>query len=146
VNPASDGMTEMKSLVKEVLEEASTQIHPILDQAWNDHIVKLIISYPIKKRTEEALKSRKARRPVGGSSSSTIIQMSDGEKVKLQLFLDFEMFRKHVNDVGVEPTTVIGLFKLNELTEEGERLLEQQQQQQQQQQTTVKAASNMTGK
>lgn len=210
---STDEISEMKSLVKEVLEEASNQIHAIIDKAWNDQIVKLIIAKcsaplgavkgvaatyrmtnrppptqaspfvgtilrPLKEfdtefinriphrigskwkqqivvtvaeryalavedliatvqRTEEALKSRKARRTVG---SSGIIQMSDGEKVKLQLFLDYEMFAKHIKDVGIEPITIIGLSKLKELTVEGERLSEQQQQ------SVIKSSNNTNGK
>jgi hypothetical protein len=57
--------------------------------------------------------------------------MSDGEKVKLQLYLDYQLFATNVRDVGVEPATVIGLSRLQELTAEGERLQEQIQQQQQ---------------
>ena len=49
----------------------------------------------------------------------------DGEKVKLQLFLDHREFRKHVvNLLGgdSELTWIGGLVKLGELTEEAEEL------------------------
>lgn len=81
------------------------------------------------KRTEEALKSRKTRRMMAGG-------MSDGEKVKLQLFLDHREYRSRVEallagssgDDGEDaPAAVVmgsigGLVKLGELTEEAESL------------------------
>jgi hypothetical protein len=48
--------------------------------------------------------------------------MSDGEKVKLQLYLDCLTFSQSVLEVGVDPATVIGLSKLRDLTAEGEQL------------------------
>lgn len=190
-----DEREEVKALVREVLDEASTQIHPIIDKAWNEHVVTILttkcsvplgavkgvattyrmtnrppptqaspfvdtILRPLQEfniefanrtpdrvganwkqqivvtvaeryaaaveeliatvqRTEVALKNRKARRMASGGAAL----MSDGEKVKLQLFLDFQTFARHVKDVGVEPATVIGLSKLKELTLEGEKLL-----------------------
>jgi hypothetical protein len=66
-------------------------------------------------RTEVALKNRKARRTTAGG-------MSDGEKVKLQLYLDYQAFTRFVREVGVEPASVIGLSKLAEITVEGEKL------------------------
>ena len=71
-------------------------------------------------RTEVALKNRKARRIAAGG-------MSDGEKLKLQVYLDFKCFHLSVRDVGVEPATVLGLSKLKELTAEGESLQSRQQ-------------------
>jgi hypothetical protein len=53
--------------------------------------------------------------------------MSDGEKVKLQLYLDFLTFSQSVREVGVDPATVIGLSKLRDLTAEGEQLREKNQ-------------------
>jgi len=66
-------------------------------------------------RTEVALKNRKARRTAMGG-------MSDGEKVKLQLYLDYKAFAKQVQEVGVDPTTVDGLAKLRDLTKDAEKL------------------------
>mmetsp|Transcript_7891 Transcript_7891/g.13064 ORF Transcript_7891/g.13064 Transcript_7891/m.13064 type:complete len:541 (-) Transcript_7891:8-1630(-) len=65
-------------------------------------------------RTEVALQSRRARRTVAGS-------MSDGEKVKLQLYLDYEEFSKGVQQVGVDPTTVEGVAKLRTLTQDAKK-------------------------
>ncbi|KAL7580837.1 hypothetical protein ACA910_001110 [Epithemia clementina (nom. ined.)] len=189
-------LEELKSLVSSVLEEASSQIHPVIDKSWNEIIVKLVtakcsgplsavkgvavmyrmtnrppptqpssfvgtIFRPLNdfsrsfrnrtpemigakwkqqivvtvsdryaaavdellttvQRTEVALKNRKARRIAAGG-------MSDGEKLKLQLYLDYKCFSQSVRDVGVDPATVIGLSKLKELTAEGEALQSRQQ-------------------
>jgi hypothetical protein len=70
------------------------------------------------KRTEDALKGRATRRTMAGG-------MSDGEKVKLQLFLDHREFKKHVEDLlgdAHELTWIEGLVKLGQLTEEAEEL------------------------
>jgi hypothetical protein len=72
------------------------------------------------KRTEEALKSRKTRRMMAGG-------MSDGEKVKLQLYLDHKEFKSNVEELGVVSNHVAGLVKLGELTQEAESLFEQTQ-------------------
>ena len=51
--------------------------------------------------------------------------MSDGEKVKLQLFLDHKEFKKQVESLlggSVENEGVVGLDKLGELTKEAEDL------------------------
>lgn len=72
------------------------------------------------KRTEEALKSRKTRRMMAGG-------MSDGEKVKLQLYLDHKEFKSHVEELDVDVERVAGLVKLRDLTQEAESLFEQTQ-------------------
>ena len=190
---------ELRSLVSEIFCEVSDQIHPVIDKAWNEIIVKLLTtkcSGPLSavkgvavmyrmtnrppptqpssfvgtifrplidfgrsyrnrtperigakwkhqivvtvsdryaaavdellttvQRTEVALKNRKARRIAAGG-------MSDGEKLKLQLYLDYKSFRQSVQvEVGVDPATVIGLSKLQELTAEGEGLEQSRQEQ-----------------
>jgi hypothetical protein len=65
-------------------------------------------------RTEVALSSRRARRV------TTAGGLSDGDKVKLQVYLDYQRFAQSVIDVGVEPASVIGLSRLQTLTAEGE--------------------------
>lgn len=72
------------------------------------------------KRTEEALKSRKTRRMMAGG-------MSDGEKVKLQLFLDYREFKSQVERLTVDAESIEGLVKLGKLTEEAESLFLQSQ-------------------
>lgn len=68
-------------------------------------------------RTEVAMQRRKSKRTsVGG--------MSDGEKVKLQLLLDYQEFAKSVQDVGIDPGTVEGVEKLRTLTIDVETLRE----------------------
>lgn len=187
--------SELRILAGEVLKEASEQINPIIDSAWNTYIVKILtakcsgplaavkgvaatyrmtnrpppthaspfvgtILRPLKdfdkefssrtpdrvgskwkdqivmtvadrysiaveeliatvQRTEVALKNRKARRTAVGG-------MSDGEKVKLQLFLDYRAFSEHVREVGVDPSIVKGIDKLRALTIEAEALLDRQ--------------------
>jgi len=68
------------------------------------------------KRTEDALKSRKTRKMMAGG-------MSDGEKVKLQLLLDYRQYRNDVEELGLETDSIEGLVKLNQLTLEAESLL-----------------------
>lgn len=189
-------LSELRSLAADVLKEASEQITPIIDTAWNTYIVSILtakcsgplaavkgvaatyrmtnrppptqaspfvgtILRPVKDfdaefasrtpmrvgtqwkeqivlsvaesysvaveeliatvaRTEVALKNRKAKRTAKGG-------MSDGEKVKLQLFLDFKAFSEHVQEIGVDPASVRGVDKLRQLTIEAESLLERQQ-------------------
>jgi hypothetical protein len=182
---------ELRSLISETLKDASDQIHPLVDKAWNEIVVNILttkcagplagvrgvaatyrmtnrppptqaspfvvsILRPLKEfdqefsnrtpervgsrwkqqivvaisdryavaveeliatvqRTEAALQSRRTRR-------TSAAGMSDGEKVKLQLYLDFLTFSQSVQEVGVDPATVIGLSKLRDLTAEGEQL------------------------
>ncbi len=72
------------------------------------------------KRTEEALKSRTTRRMMVGG-------MSDGEKVKLQLFLDHSEFKRNLEQLlGTEWTAagkIGGLIKLEQFTKEAEDLV-----------------------
>lgn len=197
-NPSNDSseaeQADLRELVLDVLKEASDQIHPTIDKAWNKVVVNLLIQKcsgplaavkgvaatyrmtnrppptqaspfvgtilrPLKEfdkefanriptrigsawkqqvvvtvadryaaavddliatvqRTEVALKNRKARRTAAGG-------MSDGEKVKLQLYLDYQAFATSIREVGIEPATVIGLSVLGELTSEGEKLMNQ---------------------
>eukprot|EP00594_Rhizosolenia_setigera_P004895 CAMPEP_0178943356 /NCGR_PEP_ID=MMETSP0789-20121207/2541_1 /TAXON_ID=3005 /ORGANISM="Rhizosolenia setigera, Strain CCMP 1694" /LENGTH=861 /DNA_ID=CAMNT_0020622941 /DNA_START=41 /DNA_END=2623 /DNA_ORIENTATION=+ len=70
------------------------------------------------KRTEVALKSRlgnkKPNSRLGFNQSGT--SMSDGDKVKLQVYLDYQEFARHVTDVGVDVTQIPGVMKLGTLT------------------------------
>ena len=54
--------------------------------------------------------------------------MSDGEKVKLQLYLDEREFRQSIVAVGVEAESIHGVNKLSQLTKSGESLFTQNQQ------------------
>lgn len=71
-------------------------------------------------RTELALNSRRARKTAAGG-------MRDGDKVKLQLYLDYSLFKKTVEEVGVDPGSVMGLVKLKDLTAEGEGFLQRKE-------------------
>jgi hypothetical protein len=44
--------------------------------------------------------------------------------VKLQVFLDYQVFAASVREIGVDPDTVIGISRLKELTAEGSDLLQ----------------------
>jgi hypothetical protein len=182
---------ELRSLVSQVLREASEQIHPLVEIAWNEIIVQLMIEKcsgplaavrgvvatyrmtnrppptqaspyvgtilrPLKEfsndfslrtpdqvgnnwkmlvlddvtnrysvaveelittvqRTEVALQSRRTRRAASGG-------ISDGDKVKLQLYLDFQAFCRDVQELGVDPSSVKGVARLRTLTEEAQKL------------------------
>jgi conserved oligomeric Golgi complex subunit 2 len=69
-------------------------------------------------RTEVALQNRRARRAASGG-------ISDGDKVKLQLYLDFQAFCSDVTELGVDPSSVEGIAKLRTLTEEVQKLQQQ---------------------
>ena len=69
-------------------------------------------------RTENALRTRRAAQRRQTSAST----LSDGEKVKLQVYLDYQAFHQSVRQVGIDPATVIGLSQLQELTSMGVEL------------------------
>jgi hypothetical protein len=73
-------------------------------------------------RAEESLLKRKGGRATTTNIRSGGIQMSDGEKVKLQLHLDYLTFIQCVQDIGIDPLTIDGIVKLGILTKEGEAL------------------------
>jgi len=178
---------EVQTLVSEVFGEVSGKIRPLVEHAWNDIIVKLLVEKcsgvlaavkgvvatyrmtnrpspthaspyvktilrPLKElsnefslrtpdyignewqvsvltdvtdrygvaveelittvqRTEVALQNRRTRRAASGGTS-------DGDKVKLQLFLDFQAFCQDVQELGVDPSSIEGISKLRTLTEE----------------------------
>ena len=66
-------------------------------------------------RTEVALQNRRTRRAASGG-------ISDGDKVKLQLYLDFQAFCRDVQDLGVDPSTIVGIAKLRTLTDDAQKL------------------------
>ena len=108
--------------LKEFDNSYSSRTPPQIGEEWKYSVIGTVADrYSIAveeliatvKRTEEALKSRKTRRMMAGG-------MSDGEKVKLQLFLDHKEFKSHVEELGVDSERVAGLLKLKELTEEAQ--------------------------
>ena len=187
--------TELRSLVAEVLKEASSQIRPLVERIWNEVIVKILIEKcsgplaavkgvaatyrmtnrppptqaspyvatilrPLKEfnaefshrkpdhvgeswkhetmtivterystaveellttvqRTEVALQSRRARRAASGG-------ISDGDKVKLQLYLDFQEFCRQMEELGVDSSSVEAISRLKLLTEEAGSLMKTQ--------------------
>ena len=111
--------------LKEFDKSFSTRTPPQIGDTWKQQIVGAVSSnYSLAvedliatvKRTEEALKSRKTRKMMAGG-------MSDGEKVKLQLLLDYRDFKKDVEELGLEAGSIEGIAKLNNLTSEAEGLL-----------------------
>lgn len=62
-------------------------------------------------RTENALRSRQQRRTMSSGG------ISDGDKVKLQLFLDHQEFARGAQELGVDVGRIPGLAKLKSLTE-----------------------------
>jgi hypothetical protein len=190
---SEDDRIELRSLVSDMLKETSSQIQPIIERAWNDIIVKLLIEKcsgplaavkgvaatyrmtnrppptqaspfvgtvlrPLKefdnefsdrtpdhigsrwktlvvtsitdryslameelidtvKKTEVALQNRRATRRAASGG------VSDGDKVKLQLFLDYQQYSRHVQELGVDPTTIPGIAKLESLTTEGSQFV-----------------------
>ena len=104
--PSQIGDEWKKTIITAVAEKYSSAVEELINTV---------------QRTEEALKNRKARRSAAGG-------MSDGEKVKLQLFLDYREFRKSIDTVGVEAESIHGVNKLSQLTKSGESLFTQNQQ------------------
>jgi len=111
--------------LKEFDATFSSRTPPQIGDEWKQQIVGAVSSkYSLAvedliatvKRTEEALKSRKTRKLMAGG-------MSDGEKVKLQLLLDYRQYKKDVEELGLETDSIEGLVKLNQLTLEAESLL-----------------------
>lgn len=111
--------------LKEFNTTFSSRTPPQIGDVWKQKIVEAVSSkYSIAvedliatvKRTEEALKSRKTRKMMAGG-------MSDGEKVKLQLLLDYRQYKKDVEELGLESDSIEGVVKLNQLTSEAESLL-----------------------
>lgn len=77
-----------------------------VSQGYSAAVEELITTV---QRTEVALKNRKARRTAAGV-------VSDGEKVKRQLFLDYREFSQMVQDLNIDVNSVAGLLKLQTLT------------------------------
>jgi len=111
--------------LKEFDTTFSSRTPPQIGDVWKQKIVEAVSSkYSVAvedliatvKRTEEALKSRKTRKMMAGG-------MSDGEKVKLQLLLDYRQYKKDVEELGLESDSIEGVVKLNRLTSEAESLL-----------------------
>eukprot|EP00584_Thalassiosira_punctigera_P007234 CAMPEP_0172538914 /NCGR_PEP_ID=MMETSP1067-20121228/10199_1 /TAXON_ID=265564 ORGANISM="Thalassiosira punctigera, Strain Tpunct2005C2" /NCGR_SAMPLE_ID=MMETSP1067 /ASSEMBLY_ACC=CAM_ASM_000444 /LENGTH=984 /DNA_ID=CAMNT_0013324507 /DNA_START=27 /DNA_END=2981 /DNA_ORIENTATION=- len=116
--------------LKEFDDAYASRTPPQIGDAWKRRVVESVsdkYSAAVEeliatvKRTEEALRGRKTRRTMAGG-------MSDGEKVKLQLYLDHREFRSRVAELGVDPEGIKGLVGLGELTKEAEALFLRTQQ------------------
>jgi len=122
---ASPFLASVLRPLKEFDTTFSSRTPPQIGDLWKQKIVEAVsLKYSIAvedliatvKRTEEALKSRKTRKMMAGG-------MSDGEKVKLQLLLDYRQFKNDVEELGLESNSIEGIVKLNQLTAEAESLL-----------------------
>ena len=110
--------------VHEFVAEFSERTPAQIGSEWKKKIVSTISSkyesavselIETVQRTEEALKNRKVRRAVAGG-------MSDGEKVKLQLYLDQQKFTESVSTLGIDANEVDGVKSLMKLTGPAESL------------------------
>ena len=110
--------------VHDLVSEFSTRTPIQVGDEWKKKIVRTIagkyevaVSELIEtvQRTEEALKNRKVRRAAAGG-------ISDGEKVKLQLYLDQKKFCQSVSEIGIDPSEIDGVKNLIALTEGAESL------------------------
>lgn len=99
--PSHMGILWKKRIVDTVSERYSTAVSELMETV---------------QRTEEALKNRKARRSMAGG-------MSDGEKVRLQLYLDQRAYTQSVVETGIAPDAVEGVQNLISLTEGAQELL-----------------------
>lgn len=77
----------------------------IIDNVTSKYHVAIQELIETVKRTEVALKNRKSKKTMlgnnalmGGGNSS----MTDGEKVRLQLLLDYRAYRKSIQDLGID--------------------------------------------
>jgi len=111
--------------LKEFKEEFADRIPPKLTSQWEVNIVSTISDrYAVSvedllstvQRTEAALQNRRSRRAASGG-------VSDGDKVKLQLYLDYKEFLQHVEGLGIDANLCDGMGRLQKLTEEGASML-----------------------
>jgi len=108
--------------LKEFDENFSSRQPPQVGPEWKTQVVSIVAEkYSVAveelletvKRTEMALKNRKSRKFTTGG-------MSDGEKVKLQLYLDYKEFAEHVSKIGIDTSDIEGVTTLGSLTVEAE--------------------------
>lgn len=113
--------------LKEFANEFSHRKPDHIGNAWKIHTVTVVTErystaveelLSTVQRTEVALQSRRTRRAASGG-------MSDGEKVKLQLYLDFQEFCRQIEGVGLKPASIEGVAKLKNLTVEAESQAQQ---------------------
>ena len=98
--PSHIGILWKRNIISTVSEKYSKSVAELLETV---------------QKTEEALKNRKTRRTLAGG-------MSDGEKVRLQLYLDQKAYVESVQDCDIDPSTVDGINHLISLTKSAEEL------------------------
>jgi len=115
--------------LKEFDDTYSSRTPPQIGSRWKSAVVYTVSAryseaveelIATVERTENALKTRKVRRTASGG-------MSDGDKVKLQLFLDHQEYASNVAYLGIDVKAVPGLVKLKALTEQAVTLYAQTQ-------------------
>ena len=116
---ASPFVSKILAPLKEFDDSYSSRTPPQIGSRWKSAVVYTVSAryseaveelIATVERTENALKTRKVRRTASGG-------MSDGDKVKLQLFLDHQEYASNVAYLGIDVEAVPGLVKLKSLTE-----------------------------
>jgi hypothetical protein len=132
----------------EFSEKFESRTSPQIGNEWKEIILTTISQkYSVAveelletvRRTEEALSSRRgmgarARAGAGGAPAISGGALTDGQKVKLQVYLDFQAFLSDITALGLPEQGMYmeGVAKLQELTQPAEPLWKQVQQSQQQ--------------
>ena len=126
---ASPFVSKILGPLKEFDDTYSSRTPPQIGSRWKSAVVYTVSAryseaveelIATVERTENALKTRKVRKTASGA-------MSDGDKVKLQLFLDHQEYASNVAYLGIDVAAVPGLVKLKALTEQAVTLYAQTQ-------------------
>jgi len=116
---ASPFVSKIMAPLKEFDDSYSSRTPPQVGSTWKSAVVYTVSAryseaveelIATVERTENALKTRKVRRTASGG-------MSDGDKVKLQVFLDYQEYASNVAYLGIDVEAVPGLVQLKTLTE-----------------------------
>ena len=111
--------------LKEFNSTYATRVPQCVGSRWKERILSSLAEkycssvaelIETVQKTEEALKNRKSRK-------TAISGLSDGDKVKMQLYLDSQEFLRQVQQLDLDPTySIEGLRVLLSLTEDGKVL------------------------
>jgi hypothetical protein len=118
--------TILRSL-KEFDSANGSRVPPIIGNRWKERVLNSIADkysssvaelIETVQKTEEALKNRKGRKTAASG-------LSDGDKVKMQLYLDSQEFLRQVQQMSLDQTSSTeGLRVLLSLTEDGKVLFD----------------------
>ena len=126
---ASSFVSTILRPLKEFDEEFSNRTPTYIGDGWKAAVVTSVTEryanaveelITTVQKTEVTLQSRRATRRAASAG------MSDGDKVKLQLYLDFLEFSRIIKELNIDPTTIAGVSTLQTLTMEGSQLHGQQ--------------------